>query len=198
MTGQRSGDVLCRCGKIGANDNMHSTGQPMAECERRMRTAVGLSAGPGQWLTTVKSDHRAQLARESAERAADHVIHGTCANEAANHDPHFWGDLDRFHCNGDVGVPAVREPSAISCSDLGDMPVEMVEHPAHYGGADDPYEVIKVCEAWGLDEDAYLFNVVKYVGRPGKGNYLEDLKKARFYLNRRIAKMEKLKTGGAQ
>lgn len=72
-------------------------------------------------------------------------------------------------------------------------PVEMVEHPAYYGGEDDPYEVIKVCEAWGLDEDAYLFNVVKYVGRPGKGNYLEDLKKARFYLSRRIAKMEKLK-----
>lgn len=68
---------------------------------------------------------------------------------------------------------------------------DMVNHPAHYGGADDPYEVIKVCEAWGLDRDAFLFNVVKYVGRPGKGDYLEDLRKARFYLNRRIAQMER-------
>lgn len=68
-------------------------------------------------------------------------------------------------------------------------PVESVDHPAHYGG-DTAYEVIKVLEAWGLDTDAYLFNVVKYIGRPGKGNYLEDLKKARWYLDRKIARME--------
>lgn len=66
---------------------------------------------------------------------------------------------------------------------------ETVNHPAHYGG-DTTYEVIKVLEAWGLDADAYLFNVVKYIGRPAKGDYLEDLKKARFYLNRKIARME--------
>ena len=28
---------------------------------------------------------------------------------------------------------------------------EMVNGPAHYGGVDNPYEVIKVCEAWGLE-----------------------------------------------
>lgn len=67
---------------------------------------------------------------------------------------------------------------------------EAVDHPAHYGGADNPYEVIKVAEAWGFDKDAYLFNVLKYIARPGKGNYLEDLKKARFYLDRKIAKLE--------
>ena len=47
------------------------------------------------------------------------------------------------------------------------MSKEMVNGPAHYGGADNPYEVIKVCEAWDLDKDAYLFNVVKYVARAG-------------------------------
>lgn len=66
---------------------------------------------------------------------------------------------------------------------------EAVEHPAHYGG-DTPYEVIKVAEAWGLDKDAYLFNVIKYVGRADKkGKQLEDLKKARFYLDRRIKQL---------
>lgn len=70
---------------------------------------------------------------------------------------------------------------------------DAVNHPDYYGGEDDLYEVIKVAEAWGLDEDAYLFNVLKYVGRPGKGTYLEDLKKAQFYLARRIAKIEALK-----
>ena len=64
-----------------------------------------------------------------------------------------------------------------------------VDHPQYYGGEDNPYEVIKVCEAWGLNKDAYLFNVVKYVARAGKkdaSKTLEDLKKALFYLERRI------------
>lgn len=74
------------------------------------------------------------------------------------------------------------------------MNKEMVNHPNHYGGADNPYEVIKVCEAWGLDKDAYIFNVVKYVARAGKkdpAKELEDLKKAAFYLNRRIETLQK-------
>jgi hypothetical protein len=69
------------------------------------------------------------------------------------------------------------------------MSNDMVNHPGHYGGKDNVYEVIKVCEAWGLDYDAYLFNVVKYVARAGKKNQqkeIEDLKKAAFYLERKI------------
>jgi len=74
------------------------------------------------------------------------------------------------------------------------MSKEMVNGPAHYGGVDNPYEVIKVCEAWGLDYDAYLFNVVKYVARAGKKDQtkeIEDLKKAAFYLDRKIKNLEK-------
>jgi hypothetical protein len=66
---------------------------------------------------------------------------------------------------------------------------EAVNHPDHYGGADSPYEAIKVVEAWNLD--FYLGNVVKYISRAGKkGNEIEDLKKARWYLDRKIARME--------
>jgi hypothetical protein len=71
---------------------------------------------------------------------------------------------------------------------------EMVNHPNHYGGEDNNYEVIKVSEAWGLDKDAYLFNVVKYVARAGKkdkSKEIEDLKKAAFYLDRKIKNLEK-------
>lgn len=74
------------------------------------------------------------------------------------------------------------------------MSKEMVNHPGHYGGEDNVYEVIKVCEAWSLDNDAYLFNVVKYVARAGKkdsSKELEDLRKAAFYLNRKIQNLEK-------
>jgi len=69
-------------------------------------------------------------------------------------------------------------------------PKETVNHPSHYGG-DTVYEVIKVIEAWGLDNNFCLGNVIKYVARaPYKGNTLEDLKKARWYLDRAIQRME--------
>lgn len=71
---------------------------------------------------------------------------------------------------------------------------EMVNSPAHYGGAGNPYEVILVIEAWGLDKNFCLGNTVKYIGRAGKKSaekLLEDLKKAKWYLDREIAKMER-------
>jgi hypothetical protein len=74
------------------------------------------------------------------------------------------------------------------------LPKEAVKNPTYYGGVDNPYEVIKVCEAWGLDKDAYLFNVVKYVARAGKKDpqkELEDLKKAVFYLERKVKNIQK-------
>jgi hypothetical protein len=73
------------------------------------------------------------------------------------------------------------------------MSSELVNHPNHYGGKDNPYEVIKIAEATGLDKDAYLFNVLKYIVRSGKkdGNpTVQDLKKALFYLDRRIKVIE--------
>lgn len=43
---------------------------------------------------------------------------------------------------------------------------EAVNSPAHYGGADNPYEAIKVIEAWDLG--FCLGNTVKYIARAGK------------------------------
>lgn len=62
---------------------------------------------------------------------------------------------------------------------------EVVDHPAHYGGADNPYEAIKVIEAWQLG--FCLGNVVKYIARADhKGVSVQDLRKAAWYLNREI------------
>jgi hypothetical protein len=67
---------------------------------------------------------------------------------------------------------------------------EKVNHPAHYGGENNPYEAIKVIEAWNLG--FHLGNTVKYISRAWKKrNTLEDLKKARWYLDREIQNMEK-------
>lgn len=68
---------------------------------------------------------------------------------------------------------------------------EAVNHPAHYGGADDLYEAIKVIEAWGLG--FCLGNTVKYIARAEhKGATLQDLEKARWYLDREIAARRQL------
>ena len=64
---------------------------------------------------------------------------------------------------------------------------EEIDHPDHYGG-DTVYEVIKVIEAWKLNFN--LGSLLKYVGRPTKGEYLKDLKKGRWYLDREIRTME--------
>lgn len=67
-----------------------------------------------------------------------------------------------------------------------------INHPAHYGGSENTYEAIKVIEAWHLGFN--LGNVVKYISRAGKkGNKLEDLKKAQWYLQREIEKLETIK-----
>ena len=66
--------------------------------------------------------------------------------------------------------------------------------PVYYGGESNPYEVFKVLEAWGLDRDFYLGNVIKYVVRAGKknpGKYKEDLEKAIVYLQKRIESLDK-------
>ena len=111
--------------------------------------------------------------------------------------PDSWDKFYRFKGQGGVGFsdkhlkaaenPTLAESKAAHPSN---GKAEAVEHPAHYGG-DNTYEVIKVAEAWGLDKDAYLFNVLKYIARAGKkGSKLEDLQKGGFYMNRRIKQEE--------
>jgi hypothetical protein len=63
-----------------------------------------------------------------------------------------------------------------------------VDHPSHYTFG--TIEVIQVIEDWKLD--FHEGNVVKYVARSKhKGNRLEDLKKAQWYLNRLIDNLQK-------
>jgi hypothetical protein len=74
---------------------------------------------------------------------------------------------------------------------------EMVNHPEHYQfGKNNVYEAIKVIEAWDLD--FHLGNTVKYISRAGKKDpmkELEDLTKAKWYLERKIENIIKTKTG---
>ena len=65
-----------------------------------------------------------------------------------------------------------------------------INHPEHYTHSN--IEPIDVIESWGLD--FHLGNVVKYVCRQGRKltakDEAEDLKKARWYLDRKIESLK--------
>jgi hypothetical protein len=67
---------------------------------------------------------------------------------------------------------------------------DIINSPSHYieGRKIEPIDVM---EDWGLDGDYYLANVIKYISRYKRKTSIEDpttcLKKARFYLDRRIS-----------
>lgn len=72
-----------------------------------------------------------------------------------------------------------------------------IDHPAHYstGGV----EAIDVIEAWDLG--FHLGNVVKYVSRAGHKpgtDAVEDLRKARWYLDRFIESRARQAEGGGK
>lgn len=97
-----------------------------------------------------------------------------CANCGEDFSEGFHSWETGGPCTGMLPEAVVRDP---------------VNHPPHYGG-DLPTEPIKVIEAWGLG--FCLSNAVKYISRARKkGAPLEDLKKAAWYLNREIERMER-------
>ena len=64
---------------------------------------------------------------------------------------------------------------------------EAVNHHKHYGGEDNPLEVIKIINNYNLNFE--LGNVLKYVLRSDKkGNRKQDLQKALWYLQHEINK----------
>jgi len=67
---------------------------------------------------------------------------------------------------------------------------DLVNHPPHYTQHPSGVECIQITEHMGF----CLGNAVKYIWRADlKGDATEDLKKARWYLDREIARREKEK-----
>lgn len=66
---------------------------------------------------------------------------------------------------------------------------DLVNHPTHYTFG--RFEVIDVLQDW-FPDDPLLWQVVKYLARARhKNNFLQDLQKAQFYLNRAIEEEKK-------
>ena len=69
-------------------------------------------------------------------------------------------------------------------------PRENINHPAHYNVG--RIEVIDAIESWELNFSRG--NAVKYIARAGhKGDEVEDLKKAAWYINREIERLKRMK-----
>lgn len=145
--------------------------------------------GPG---AAVHNDF--EIDRAALGRIVDHkytrpkgVLGGPCLTCGKTYGEHQSGDVE------EVNMPVEKS--------------DTVDHPKHYGGADNLYEAIKVIEAWSLGFN--LGNTVKYICRAGKKieldemrtedsvqnlqllSNIEDLKKAAWYLNREIENLEK-------
>lgn len=70
---------------------------------------------------------------------------------------------------------------------------QLITNPPHYTYSS--IEPINVIEAWELR--FHLGCVVKYICRAGrKGNRIDDLKKARWYLNREIERLSAAREAG--
>lgn len=61
---------------------------------------------------------------------------------------------------------------------------EQVDHPSHYGGASNPFEVIKVLREWLTPDEFRGFckgNVHKYLARARRKGGDQDVSKAAWY-----------------
>lgn len=89
----------------------------------------------------------------------------------------FSADILEGECEGFTFFDVVREENK-----------EMINHPSHYNKG--KFEAIDVIEDWQLNFN--LGNTVKYISRAGhKDDIIQDLKKALWYLDREIKRLEK-------
>jgi hypothetical protein len=66
---------------------------------------------------------------------------------------------------------------------------EMIDHPDHYNSG--KIEVIEFIKSLGIDEDFCIGNAIKYLSRYKlKEDPIADLKKARWYIDYLINKLE--------
>ena len=83
----------------------------------------------------------------------------------------------------------MNDREAIFTIDEPSQKKELVNHPNHYGVKDNPYEAIKVIEAWKLG--FCLGNTIKYISRAGKkDDTIQELEKALWYLKREIKNLK--------
>lgn len=108
------------------------------------------------------------------------------------------GCNDLLNDAGDGEYKCPDQPISISSvpSYNGDSHTEInqeINRPTHYASKSGR-DVIDWCEDFGLMDNAYIFNIFKYLCRAGKkskNSILQDALKARIYLDRFIENLQK-------
>ena len=97
------------------------------------------------------------------------------------------GNPELIGCEGSTpqGVPDSSTPTPTPTP----TKPNIIDHPAHYSPG--THEVFRCLVSWGLHTDAMLWDAVVYIARcKKKGSELDDLKKAQFWLARKIEMLE--------
>lgn len=95
-----------------------------------------------------------------------------------------WKTKYEMHVERQRAIKSAEDAILQEFADSGDP----VNHPPHYTSHPSGVECIQITEHMGF----CLGNAVKYIWRADlKGNAIEDLKKARFYIDREIERREK-------
>lgn len=95
----------------------------------------------------------------------------------------FYGDEEPWINDGNTAITETKGPLETKPPDSGSA----VNHPKHYNSHPSGVEAIAIARHMNFN----LGNVVKYLFRAGhKDSFLEDLKKAQFYINDEIDRLE--------
>ena len=148
-------------------------------CQRivpRARSAQRDEAGVGEMAIT----RRSICSRTRAQRAYGRDVAKRCCRVSR-------GGILPIRESSD-GLAVSDSKSNESIRGGGEMS-DPVNHPEHYTSHPSGVECIKITEHMGF----CLGNAVKYIWRAGmKGDAIEDLQKARFYIDREIKRLEGL------
>ena len=110
-------------------------------------------------------------------------------------EPESWGivkgEMVTARCgNCKLQGFGATESAAFSAVFEAETKSDPVEHPSHYTKHPSGVECITVTEHFNFNRG----NAIQYVWRAGeKGIEIEDLKKARWYIDREIQRLEKMK-----
>lgn len=140
----------------------------------------------GKWDDQIQSFRQHLLCAQACMFIRDKLNGGDCICFGGLWE---WVDEAKWQCDRShpVWQELRRMLAAIKWRERRMEMTDNINHPPHYTAG--TIEVIDAIEDWQLG--FHLGNVVKYVARCAhKGNKLDDLRKASWYLQRHIARLE--------
>lgn len=174
------------CDVDGCKGSLHCRHPSDPRCSRTAprRCTVWSYPGHPSWEPLLKNTPGGRQCARDAGHPGSHELSGPWTAIGSTQCQYGGDDCTRtdFH----IHTPNLNE----KLDKLANSHKEHVNHPSHYGG-DTTYETVKVLGAWGLG--FLLGNTVKYISRAGKkdpGKLVEDLKKAKWYLDKAIERLE--------